>query len=151
MKSLILSSLIVFTNVASAYDFKPTQVINLKVENTSGQSDEEALTELSDVISSDSSYRGKQVEITVGDARKVLDLTKTMSIQSASDNKLKMKKPEEGADQWAKNVGAIVKGATSGIEGSATVKVDVSHSEKRPDGTAADTTVKVEVTVSAKK
>jgi hypothetical protein len=102
------------------------------------------------VFRADCSYHGKILEITVGNEKRQLDLT--MVTQSLADNKLKVKKPEtEGADAWAKNVGAIIKGATSGIEGSATVKVDVTHTEKRPDGTATDTSVKVEVTVSAKK
>lgn len=49
--------------------------------------------------------------------------------------------------QWAVDVGTIVKGATGGMSGSATVKVDVS----RKDPKGGETTVKVEITISGKK
>lgn len=147
MKKLIILASLLFASVSFA-----GQLVTVKAQNTSGVSDAEALKALADVIAKDPLYLGKTVALTVGDESKEFEVNRIVTVQSAADNRLKMKKPEtEGADRWARNVGAIIRGATSGLEGSAAVSVNVTHKENKPDGTSTTTDVKVEVTVSAKK
>jgi len=147
VKKLIILASLLFASVSFA-----GQLVTVKAQNTSGVSDAEALNALAEVIAKDPLYLGKTVSLTVGDESKEFEVNRIVTVQSAADNRLKMKKPEtEGADGWARNVGAIIGGATRGIEGTATVKVDVTHTERKPDGTSKDTNVKLELTVSGKK
>jgi hypothetical protein len=148
-----MKKLIVLASLLFASSLFAGQLVTVKAQNTSQVSDEQALKALAHVIANDPSYLGKTVSLTVGEESKEFEVTRIVTVQSAADNRLKMKKPETemGADQWARNVGAIIRGATSGLEGSATVSVNVTHKENKPDGTTSETGVKVEVTVSAKK
>lgn len=122
---------------------EPRREITIRLENTSDLSDDEAAAQLAVLLSGSPEYQGDLIHLSVGNASVDLNLFNKFSLQYETIGIKETIKP----GQWAVDVGAVIKGATGGVSGSATVKVDVTHK----DGKGAETTVKVEVTVTAKK
>lgn len=113
--------------------------ITLTVDNTSGLSDEQAAADLAAVILADPDYQGTVVELTVGTASQTVDKT----LRRDTIGMKETLKPS----QWAVDAGTVIKGATGGMSGSASAKVEVTHKGK--DG--SETTVKVEIKIEGKK
>jgi hypothetical protein len=94
------------------------------------------LEDLAQAFTADKDFHGKVLDICVGGQCMVLDLTGGMEKGGMPET---IAKPT-----WASDIATVVKSATGGVSGAASVKVSVTHTNKDGSSTKVDVEVKVE-------